>query len=575
VKICLVASNRISTDPRALALAYQLSTAGHEVVAVAPDTSRSDLPFNVTWVQWQWPALPGWLGKLTRRLMPASLLVRYRHRALVVAARATASSLFYPTTADAVAMAVEAAAESGAVVRRPEFPAAGERDLLLLAPELPELASGKESAPKRHIPGYKPPPPPAGGRHAGRHIVLCYRKSERSPGRYLEAALKAAGVEVMLVTEVLDWETVPDHTAGVLFVESPLPMIETRGARKRIPVAFWVHHGELHLPTNLRLRRRYGADLVLLAHSWHLAHRFDVPVERFPFAVPRGLLRPDKAWEDRTHDVGFVGAVEGTYERRRLLLGLLESALGARIAIRTDVSPEEMADLYANSRIVINEGGSRHLPITMRVFEAVGSGALLLTDPVPGLDLILDSTDFVTIDNDVVGQIESLLEDPSTPNRAKTATERIHRRHTYDHRVDELFAALDGTQPRPSIDHHEDEEPTVIDIDVQRILVAGDTRPFGNLQDREVWNVEQHPDRPSPGNYEAVAVSALPKIGLDQILPAARRYIYAAPAVAGRVIDWALEMKPDAMTSTVNGVLRVDLNAPAYRISSSTDDVDG
>ena len=72
-----------------------------------------------------------------------------------------------------------------------------------------------------------------------------------------------------------------------------------------------------------------------------------------------------------------------------------------------------------------------------------------------------------------------------------------------------------------------------------------------------------------------MAVSALPKIGLDQILPAARRYIYAAPAVAGRVIDWALEMKPDAMTSTVNGVLRVDLNAPAYRISSSTDDVDG
>ncbi len=570
MRICLLATNRIVADARALTLAHQLRSAGHTVVAVAPDTGIAELPFQVTWVPWQTPVIRGALGKLVRRMMPAWMVDRRRSNALISAARATGATVFYPTTPGGVGLAVEAAGTTGSVVRPPSFPDAGSRDLAVLAPRHPELARGTGPDPRHHVPAYEAPLPPPPGRHNGRHIVLCYRKTDRSPGRYLEAALRRAGVEVMLITEELDWNTVPDHSAGIVFVESPLPAIAVRGERKPLPVAFWVHHGELHLSTNVRLRRLYGANVVLLAHSWHLAHRFDVPVERFPFAVPTELVEPGRPWADRQFDVAFVGAVRGTYERRRRLVETLETAFGDRAAIRSEVEPEEMAGIYGNARFVINEGGSRHLPITMRVFEATGSGAFLLTDPVPGLDLLLDPNEqYASIEPDIEQQIRRMLVDGETANRAARIAADVGRRHTYDHRVDELLDTLDHTTshggwvPGPDPAEHS----SIMDIDVQRLVVYGSPgTALGDLRDREVWEAAAVADRLTPGNFEAVVLTALPPAGLDRLLGAARRYIYAAPAAGEAVGAWVAAHRSDASTSVVGGFLRVDLHADAYRI---------
>src|SRR5690606_25211691 len=108
------------------------------------------------------------------------------------------------------------------------------------------------------------------GRHRGRRLGLVRRATAVTPGRYLEAALRRAGVDVV-VADRIDWALLAGVEA-VVVVESLLPPFPIVGDNPGTPVLFWAHHGEHHTAMHRRLVRRYRADAVLLAHSWHLAH---------------------------------------------------------------------------------------------------------------------------------------------------------------------------------------------------------------------------------------------------------------------------------------------------------------
>jgi hypothetical protein len=440
----------------------------------------------------------------------------------------------------------------------------------MLAPSHPALAASGRKPGRLHVPHYPPPLLPAAGRHAGRRIVLCYQRTEANPGRYLEVALRRAGMTVTVETTTLDWATVPDDAAGVVFVESPLPAIEVTGSRKPVPTAFWVHHGEHHLATNLRLRGEYGADLVLLAHSWHLAHRFDVPVERFPFAVPTELFDGGRPWRERDVDVAFVGSLGGPYDRRRRILEALSGEFGDRVVVTDRATPRQMADLYGRACVVVNDGGTRHFPITMRVFEAIGAGALLVTDPAPGLDLILAGHYETLEEADPAAQVADLLSRPDTALRAEAALEFVLTRHTYDHRIDELLSVLGDV--RPDVAPREKRRPEGlagrVDIDVQRLLVWKAPDVIAALPDRECWDAETAGEKLLPGNFEAVVLGRDPGPDADRLLAAARRFVYAAVPAHRTVAAWLREHRPDAGVDVAEDVLRADLHAPAYRLGS-------
>ena len=123
-------------------------------------------------------------------------------------------------------------------------------------------------------------------------MVLCYRRSEINPGRYLEEGLLRSGAEVRVQTEGIHLDGVEPDTSFVIFVEGPYPALSVSGATS-VPTLFWFHHGEHHLHANLRLVERYKADAVLMAHSWHLAYWLPTPVHRFPFGVATELLDPE------------------------------------------------------------------------------------------------------------------------------------------------------------------------------------------------------------------------------------------------------------------------------------------
>jgi len=580
MRICLVAVGAYCNDPRARTLAASLAHVGHDVTVVASGR-KIDCPTDgveVQFVPTRYPVGRGRMGKILRRLQTKRMRTRLHHQKLAAAVRATAPEIVYPTSAAAVPVAAAAIAGTAAtVVRDPRWPHAGPRDLVDLAPHHPELSvspagqGGPYLTPDDRRTPYTPEP----GRFKGMRIALCYRKTDTNPGKYLEAGMLRAGIEIDLHTDEIDWRKIPADTNAVVFVEGPYPALKIKGRNPGFPVLFWVHHGEHHIPTNLRLVERYGAHAVLMAHSWHLAHRFPVPVHRFTFGVAPELVDASVPWQERKYAVSMVGGQlrrqGGAYARRQRLVEEIEQAFGEEnTAFVSNVSAQEMADLYAQAKTIINEGGTRHYPITMRVLESVGSGAILVTDDLPGTDLIVDRKHYFVLADDVVGQIRGILDRPDEMQAlAAEALEQALGLHTYDHNVDDLVDVLRGIDAPMVEEPHDQLTPMAKlideDVEVQRLAQFGLPDLAGELRSREVWDGAERIDRLNPDTMEAVAIGPDGTQHLERALEAARRYIYAAGDIAA-IEDYVARELPQATITRHGDLLRVDLNAESYRI---------
>lgn len=447
----------------------------------------------------------------------------------------------------------------GWVARRPDWPAAV-RDHLLATPADPSLSVPVDRRIPERTPWEAHTGPTPEGRHRRRVVVLAFRSTPSGPGHYLARALKRAGVEVRM-TDRIDLSQHSDADA-VLIVESPTPPIEITG-HSDVPIVFWVHHGEHHLDGNLRLAARYGADLVLMAHSWHLALRFTARVERFPFGVAPELMPPDPpAHAERPYDLAFVGSVAGSaYERRRSLIAQARESLD-RVEVAEGISPLDMAVLYGRSRSVLNEGGTRHRPITMRVFETIGAGALLVTEPAPGLDLLFGGLYATVADTGLAGEeLRTLLSSPEAASMAAAAHAHALTAHTYDHRVDLLFRLVDevGTARTPRTTTERDASfSTFLGAHPygQRILDAS-----GELDapDREVWRVSDLSAPPAPGSFDTVILG---QNDPPELAVCARRF------VVGIGLDADAMAVAPRNVSRLGALTVIDLGAAGYDVDT-------
>ena len=521
MRISLVAVGQYCNDPRARVLARSLAEVGHDVVVVASgrpaDCSSDGIP--ITFVPTRYPVGRGKIGKAIRRAQTKSMRRRLHYRKLAESVRATKPDIVYPTSEAAVVVAAAAVeGTAGTVVRDPRWVNAGPRDLVDLAPHNPELSvspagpGGDFLTPAADTTPYNPEP----GRYRHLRIALCYRKTDTNPGKYLEAAMLRAGMKVDLHTEGIDWRKVPPDTTAVVFVEGPYPALTVDGINPGIPVLFWAHHGEHHIPTNVRLVDRYGAHAVLLAHSWHLAHRFPVPVHRFTFGVAPELVNASVPWKERKYVASMVGGQlrkqGGTYARRQQLVHDLETAFGEKnTAFVSDISAQEMADIYAEAKTIINEGGTRHYPITMRVLEAIGSGAILVTDDLPGTDLIVDRKHYFVLEDDVVEQVKGLIGQPDKMTAiAAEAREAALGLHTYDHNVDDLVDAIRRIDAPTGAERMNQLSPLAAlideDVEVQRLAQFGLPDLAAELPSREIWDGAERIERLNPDTMEAVVI---------------------------------------------------------------------
>ncbi len=564
MRIVVLATGDAAANPRIAALAASLRSVGHEVTIVCGGSPSSEP--GPTRVSTRIPVGGGALGSLLRRAQPESLRRALFERRLAAAAIDLEPELVYATTEAVIPIAAAVAAATGAVVvRDPRHPDAGGVDIVRRAPGEVGLSESPAGPGLVFHTGSDPRVAwsPQPGRHSGHRIVVGYRSTPTTPARYLHAALERAGIEVEHVGGRLDWATVAPGTDAVVFVESPLPALEITGTNPGVPVLFWAHHGEHHTDAQLRLIARYGVDAGLLAHSWHLAHRYPVPVHRFPFAVAPELVEGSAPWAERRYDVAFVGSVAGgaPYGVRRQIIEALSSALPAeRFALADGVPPDQMAALYRDARIVVNEGGTRHHPITMRVFEAIGSGAGLLTEYSPGLDLLFTPQEhFRRLRPEaVVEDVAAMLSDPATSDMADAAHRHALERHTYDHRVDELLAIASGTKladawtpEKPSSDLA---EALAGDVDVSSVAAHGLPDLARQLPLHAVWT------DPEPGtrSYDAVAFGSEWHGPVEAARDDAVRFIYIEPGTP---------MPPELLPfPTDTELTRVDLKAPGYRV---------
>lgn len=210
-------------------------------------------------------------------------------------------------------------------------------------------------------------------------------------------------------------------------------------------------------PTELAIEDANAFDLVCVASgvfAEDLRDRVSVPVAILDQATDPWRFFPDPD-RDLVHDIAFVGNSRGA---RRSLLDDIRgidrdlAVWGAGLAdmvdprhLKGDWFPNEaLRKVYSSAKVVICD----HWPdmrqrgfISNRLYDAVASGAVVISDSVAGLDERFGEA-VVTYDSpdELRGAIDRLLDSAEErARRAAGARDRIVRAHTFDHRVEELL----------------------------------------------------------------------------------------------------------------------------------------
>ena len=152
---------------------------------------------------------------------------------------------------------------------------------------------------------------------------------------------------------------------------------------------------------------------------------------------------------EKAYDVGFVGQTHRQWHphRVRLLERLIQAGFDVHVESKI---LEEMALFHSRSRIVFNR--SLNGDVNRRVFEALCSGSMLVTDRLPpesGLeDLFQDRKHLVFYDDE---DLETLVRHYLTHGAeretiAAQGCEEVLAKHTYAHRADQMMASVFGAE---------------------------------------------------------------------------------------------------------------------------------
>lgn len=244
---------------------------------------------------------------------------------------------------------------------------------------------------------------------------------------------------------------------------------------------------DTHVTPHLRLEMARHFDRVFLAQKAQVdafRARGIAQAEWLPLACSPALH--EVGAQERHFDFAYVGSLsreEG--DRRRVLLEGLQDRFPNSFVGRA--WPRDMARIYAQSRIVVNACFKRD--VNMRVFEALASGALLITDEADGLeDLFVDGEHLIIYrdDADLPALVERYLRDDAARERiARAGQALVLREHTYARRMEALATACTGLcAPRgPQQDPAEKENKAYYQCSREELI------PFVPLHTRRLLDV--------------------------------------------------------------------------------------
>ncbi|MZH06116.1 MAG: glycosyltransferase [Nitrospinae bacterium] len=162
----------------------------------------------------------------------------------------------------------------------------------------------------------------------------------------------------------------------------------------------------------------------------------------------------EKEWE-----VGFAGTVHASQTRRKVLLEKIDASFDLNCERKF---MDEMAEHYSKSKIVFNNAIRGDL--NMRVFEALCSGSMLVTDHAEGSgleDFFVDKKHLVFYEDETIeDQISYYLKnEEERQNIAEKGRQEVLNKHTYLHRINDMINTLNNEIPSWSNESKSAEKP--------------------------------------------------------------------------------------------------------------------
>ena len=202
-------------------------------------------------------------------------------------------------------------------------------------------------------------------------------------------------------------------------------------------------------------------DLVLVASSSHaewLDAQTEVPVVFMPQATDHRRFRPVAKVPALESDVLFLGNSRGQLReavdwaiKQRLPLTVYGSSWEGRIPaefVAAEHFPNrDLATLYASAKVVLND----HWPdmrdrgfVSNRIFDALASGAAVVSDSSPGLkDLFDDIVPTFSSPEELTAVVNRVMDDPEErESKARRGAELVLSEHTFQRRAEVIIDLL-------------------------------------------------------------------------------------------------------------------------------------
>ena len=226
-----------------------------------------------------------------------------------------------------------------------------------------------------------------------------------------------------------------------LWVETGLSDIPVDLCKHDLPKICYLIDTHINFDRHLEIAGNF--DFVFLAQKAYVQPMMQAGIKNviwLPLACDPEIHGKVKV--DKEFDVGFVGSISSTLDRRKNLLDKIRKKFDLNCQRKF---MDEMAEHYSKSRVIFNNAINNDL--NMRVFEALCSGSLLVTDSAPGsgLEEFFKDKEHLVIYND-----ENLEEIVSHYLKNKLERERISSegrrevlaKHTYGHRTEWMIQVL-------------------------------------------------------------------------------------------------------------------------------------
>ncbi len=269
--------------------------------------------------------------------------------------------------------------------------------------------------------------------------------------RSLGGALRDLGQQVV-VDHREDFDRHTGHYDDVVLVLRGLESFEP--AYGQVNLAWVISHPEL-----LLRREAASYDRVLAAsNSWaaKMSQRWSMRIDPLLQATDPELFHPDRGRTDEGDALVFVGGSRQHYRqivRHSVVSGLPLSVYGSdweelippHLIKGTFVPNRDLGALYASAGVVLNdhwEDMRREGFLSNRLFDAVASGARVISDDVAGLDGMFENS--VQVATDAASLTRLVRHDPldhtfGTDEERRRVAGRVHREHSFHQRAKRLL----------------------------------------------------------------------------------------------------------------------------------------